>query len=296
MTIINSTETTTKKFLWTWKQSQFSITYETFGQGKPILLLPPLSTVSTRTEMAAIGQLLAPNYQVTLLDWLGFGDSDRPFINYEPAVYHQLLTDFIKNHFNLPIIIIAAGHSAGYALEMAHQHPETITSIVLIAPTYKGPLRVMGIPTAIRTTLKNLVNMPIIGHFLYYLNTTPYFLRLMYRRHVYTDESKLTPQFITDKRKITQQTGARFAPVAFVTGTLDPKSTLEEFLQLISSLKQPILTIIAEKAPPYSKKVMETIATLPNMESKSLLGTLGLAEEYSLSVTTVIKTFIAQNQ
>ena len=51
-------------------------------------------------------------------------------------------------------------------------------------PTWQGPLRVMGLPDSVRNGVKNLVRAPVIGQGLYYLNTTPSFLRLMYKRHV----------------------------------------------------------------------------------------------------------------
>lgn len=56
----------------------YGIAYETLGQGSPVLLLPAFSTVSSRTKMVGIAQILAPQFQVITLDWLGFGESDRP--------------------------------------------------------------------------------------------------------------------------------------------------------------------------------------------------------------------------
>ncbi len=283
---------TIEQFCWTWQQQEFTIIYEKLGQGKPILLLPAFSTVSSRTEMAKIAHSLAPDYQVFVLDWLGFGDSDRPCVNYQPSVYHQLLTDFVLSNFQQPITIIAAGHGSGYALQLAQNYPQSVSKIVLIAPTWKGPLRVMGLPSKMRKLIKNLVRSPIIGQFLYYLNTTPAFLRFMYRRHVYIDDTKLTPDFITHKRQITQHQGARFAPVAFVTGEIDPIEDRSQILNLIKSLSQPILTIIAQQSPPYSKTEMSAIAELSNVESIELKGTLGIYEEYPEAVTTAIRGFI----
>ncbi|WP_107667619.1 alpha/beta fold hydrolase [Cyanothece sp. BG0011] len=287
-----NTQGTINQYTWHWQNEQFQVTYETLGQGNPILLLPAFSTVSSRTEMAGIAQLLAQQYQVYLLDWLGFGDSQRPALDYNPQLYHQLLKDFVNATFQQPVIIIAAGHTVGYALELAKIAPETVSKLILIAPTWRGPLRVMGVPQSIRNSIKNLVRTPIIGQFLYYLNTTPGFLKFMYRRHVYTDSTKLTDEFISNKRNITQQKGARFAPVAFVTGTLDPIETREDFLSLIESLSQPILTIIAEQSPPYSKQEMEAINTIDQVKTVSLPGTLGISEEFSELVTENIKNFL----
>ncbi|VEP12844.1 conserved hypothetical protein [Hyella patelloides LEGE 07179] len=79
----------------------------------------------------------------------------------------------------------------------------------------------------------------------------------MYKRHVYVDETKLTPKFIAQKHQITSKPGARYAPAAFVTGALDPVADREEFLQLLESVSIPVLIILAENAPPKSKAEME---------------------------------------
>ncbi len=287
------------QFVWNYQNGSFQMTYETFGQGEPILLLPAFSTVSSRTEMAKIAQDLASDYQVTLLDWLGFGDSERPNLDYQPSLYQQLLTDFVTSCFDQSIIVIASGHASGYALRLAQTHPHLIQQIALIAPTWRGPLRVMGVNQKLRKSLKNLVRMPLIGQFLYYLNTTPSFLRFMYRRHVYVDQTKLTPDFITHKRQITQHQGARFAPVAFVTGEIDPFNNRSETLSLVASLSQPILIIIAEQAPPSSKAEMEAIAygspsanaQLPNVTAIRVSGTLGVYEEFAEEVSHAIRNF-----
>lgn len=184
---------------WHFSGKQYRIVFETIGQGNSVLLLPAFSTVSSRTEMKGIANLLATQYQVTVLDWLGFGESERPSVDYNPALFQQLLPDFIKSEFNRPIILIAAGHASGYALKFAQNNAGLISQLILIAPTWQGPLRVMGLPDGVRNGVKNLVRSPIIGQALYYLNTTPSFLRLMYKRHVYVDETRLTPEFIAQK-------------------------------------------------------------------------------------------------
>jgi pimeloyl-ACP methyl ester carboxylesterase len=292
LSIVTQEQGTVQSFVWNYQNCSFKVIYETFGLGNPVLLLPAFSTVSSRTEMTQIAQLLALNYQVTVLDWLGFGDSEKPNLDYNPEIYQQLLADFVNNCFKEPLIIIASGHASGYALKVAQTHPHLIQKIGLIAPTWRGPLKVMGIPSIIRKGLKNLVRTPILGQFLYYLNTTPAFLHFMYRRHVYVDQTKLTPDFISQKRQITQQEGARFAPVAFVTGIIDPFNERSEVLSLISGLSQPILIIIAEQSPPYSKREMEAISQLANVTTVRVSGTLGVYEEYAEEVSQEIKNFL----
>ncbi len=277
---------------WNFLDKQYRVVYETIGEGNPVLLLPAFSTVSSRTEMKAIANLLATQYRVTVLDWLGFGESQCPPVNYNPALFQNLLRDFVKSIFNSPIIIIAAGHASGYALKFAQDNPDSISQLILIAPTWQGPLRVMGLPDGVRNGVKNLVRSPVIGQGLYYLNTTPSFLRLMYKRHVYVDESKLTPEFIAQKHQITSKDGARYAPAAFVTGAIDPVANREEFWQLLESVSIPVAIILAENAPPKSKAEMEAMAELEQVQTVRLRGTLGIYEEYPEAVTEAIQNFL----
>ncbi len=283
---------TVKKYTWNWQDTEYQIAYETLGTGKPVLLLPAFSTVSTRSEMQEIARMLSSQYKVVALDWLGFGESDRPAVDYNPNLFNKLLQDFVSSVFEQPIIIMAAGHAAGYALQLANTQPEMVAKLVLIAPTWQGPLRVMGLPNTIRDGVKNLVRSPVVGQLLYYFNTTPSFLRLMYKRHVYVDEAKLTPQFIAQKHQVTQKTGSRYAPAAFVTGNLDPASSREEMLNYFRPLSLPILVVLAEQAPPQSKSEMAAMAELEPVQAVRLAGTLGIHEEYPEAIMSSIGDFL----
>lgn len=294
MTPISSTAPDTgigskvQKYLWNWQNQTLPIVYETLGEGTPVLLLPSFSTVSTREEMGELARSLASQYQVTTLDWLGFGESARPSLDYRPELYRQLLQDFVKDTFTQPIPVVAAGHAAGYALQL----PQAWSKIVLAAPTWRGPLPTMGASPQIATGLRQLVRSPILGQALYKLNTTPSFLRLMYRRHVYTDRAKLTPEFIKQKWNITQRPGARYAPAAFVTGNLDPVNSQAEFLALFQSISVPVLVVVGEQSPPKSKAEMEVLGNLTGVEIKALPGSLGLHEEYASQLGEMVEFFL----
>lgn len=281
---------TVQKYHWTWQGQTFTVAYETRGAGTPVLLLPAFSTVSTRGEMRGLAERLAVQYQVVALDWLGFGQSDRPPLDYQPAIYHQLLQDFVRDTFSSPIAVVAAGHAAGYVMQLAQQ-PSVWSRVVLVAPTWRGPLTVMGASKPLAGMVRGLVRSPLLGQALYQANTTPAFLRLMYGRHVYADKARLTPEFITQKRQITQQPGARFAPAAFVTGALDPVTSRADFLQLFQ-VSIPVIVIIGSQAPPSSTAEMEAVAAIPRIQTHTLPGTLGLHEEYAAEVATVALPFL----
>jgi pimeloyl-ACP methyl ester carboxylesterase len=286
-----------KIYNWTWQNQAYGITYEIRGAGLPLLLLPAFSTVSSRAEMQGFAEYFSPNFQVFALDWLGFGQSERPALDYTPALYQQLLQDFVTATFSQPVCVIAAGHAAGYVMHLAKQQPQLWAKIVLIAPTWRGPLPTMGAPRALATAVQQLVRLPLLGQFLYKLNTQPSFLSWMYRRHVFTDAAHLTPDFIAQKWQSTQAPGARFGPAAFVTGGLDPMLQRADYLACFHGLATPVMVLIGEQTPPKSRTEMEVLADfsdISNVRVQRYPGSLGMHEEYATTLIEAISPFLNQ--
>jgi pimeloyl-ACP methyl ester carboxylesterase len=284
------------KYQWNWQGQTLTIAYETDGVGAPLLLLPSFSTVSSRTEMSGLANCLSSQFQVTSLDFPGFGDSSRSKLDYAPPLYRQFLADFVRDIYGgVPVTIIAAGHAAGYALNLAATVSDSVSKLVLVAPTWRGPLPTMaGGQKPWLKVVRELIRTPILGQFLYQLNTTPSFLSFMYRRHVYADASKLTPELLKQKRTLTQQPGARFGAGAFVTGGLDPYLDRSEAISHLQSLSIPVLVAIGESSPPKSKAEMLAMVEVNGVVSYTLPGTLGLHEEYPLELYREILVFLVK--
>jgi pimeloyl-ACP methyl ester carboxylesterase len=281
-----------QEYIFYFENQQIRVVYETLGEGSPLLLLPAFSTVSMRTEMGEIGKLLSGNFQVVAVDFPGFGQSSRLPIQYRPEFYHEFLENFVTSVFKIPVTVIAAGHSAAYVLQLAKEKPHLFSRIVLVAPTWRGPLPTMGVNQQIAGIVRELVRSPIAGQFLYKLNTAPAFLRFMYRSHVYVNADKLTPSFMQYKWQNTQQPGARFAPAAFVTGNLDAVKNQADFLALAQSLSVPLMVVIGESSPPKSRAEMDTLAALPGVEKVTLPGSLGMHEEYPDTIVAAVQGFL----
>lgn len=277
---------------WQWLNQTLTIAYDRRGDGAPILFLPAFSTVSSRKEWETAAQVLGATYQITCVDWPGFGDSDKAAIAYNPVLYEAFLPDFVNACFDQPLTVVAAGHAAGYALHLAQLLPKQISRIVLVAPTWRGPLPTMGASKAVASGVERVVRSPLIGQFLYYLNTRPPFLKWMYSRHVFAEAQHLTPEFMAQKYVTTQQRGARFGPAAFVTGGLDPVTNRGAFLQLFAQLRAKCLVITSEDSPPKSKAEMEALSDVSAVQIQSHPGSLGLHEEYGTEVAHVIKAFL----
>lgn len=284
------------EYLFSFQNQQIRIIYESLGKGSPLLLLPAFSTVSMRSEMGEIGKQLSPYFQVFAVDWPGFGQSERPAVNYNSVLYHKFLQDFVTSVFNTPVTVVAAGHSAAYVLQLALKTPTVFSRIVLVAPTWRGPLPTMGANQQIAGVVRELVRSPILGQGLYKLNTAPSFLRLMYRRHVYVNADSLTPSFIQHKWRNTQQPGARFAPAAFVTGNLDAVDNRSDFLAQAQGLPVPLMVVIGESAPPKSRAEMDALAALPGVQTVTIPGSLGMHEEFPDAVVEAVKGFLLPHE
>ncbi|QLE41522.1 alpha/beta hydrolase [Nostoc sp. C052] len=284
-----------QEYLWNWENQQLRVVYETLGKGSPLLLLPAFSSVSTRLEMGELAKLLAPHFQVVAIDWPGFGESSRPSLNYRPEIYQHFLEDFVKAVFNTPVTVVAAGHTASYVLQLAVKSA-AFSKIILLAPTWRGPLPTMGASQQIAGFVRELVRSPILGQALYKLNTAPSLLSFMYRRHVFTDAAKITPSFIEKKWQTTQQPGARFASAAFVTGNLDAVHAQSDFLGLVQSLTVPLMVVIGESSPPKSREEMNALVALPGVRSVVIPGSLGLHEEYPAVVLEAIQDFLFSSE
>jgi pimeloyl-ACP methyl ester carboxylesterase len=284
-----------QRFSWNWQGRPVEAVYETLGRGPPVLLLPAFSTVSSREEMRPLAsRVAASGFACTLIDWPGFGSSTRGRLDDGPALYHRFLADFVAATMPDGASVIAAGHASGYALALGHARSGLWRRLVLLAPTWRGPLpTAMGPHPRAYALVRSLVRAPAIGEALYRVNTHPRVISMMYRRHVYANPELVTPQFVAAKRAFARQPGARFASVAFVTGALDPVPDRQSFLALLTPPSAPTLILCGTATPPKSKSEMAAIAAGPDIEVKWMPGSLGLHEESAEAISEPIAAFLA---
>jgi pimeloyl-ACP methyl ester carboxylesterase len=182
------------------------------GSGPVVLLLPALSSISTRGEMRALQECLARRYSTFCIDWPGFGDQARPPVDWTPDVYSTFLSFLLTSVVAQPHAIIAAGHAAGFALKQVAS--ETPPRLVLIAPTWRGPLPTMvGGHRPFFDRLCHLVDAPGLGPFIYWLNVNPFVVRRMGAGHVFVDRAFLAGERLREKLAVVRAPGARFASV-----------------------------------------------------------------------------------
>jgi pimeloyl-ACP methyl ester carboxylesterase len=265
------------------------------GAGPTVLLLPALSSISTRREMRPLQERLARSFTTVAVDWPGFGERPKPFVDWRPEIYESFLRHLVSHVVPNPFAAIAAGHAAGYALKHFAEHEHAAARLVLLSPTWRGPLPTMaGGDRAFFSRIPRAFDLPVLGAMLYGLNVNRVVVAMMARGHVYADPRWLRGRRMAEKLAVTRAPGARHGSVRFVTGRLDPFRSREEQSNVVRRIAVPMLNVFAENAPAKSRLEMEALAGLPNVKTIRLPeGKLSFYEEFPKETAEVIGAFLA---
>jgi pimeloyl-ACP methyl ester carboxylesterase len=285
----------TREFRWSWQGQEIPLGLDEAGNGPLVVLLPALSSISTRSEMHPLMARLSPRFRAVALDWPGFGAGARPPLRWTPDALSAFLRHALPALGECPRAVVAAGHAATYILYHAARQKGFIDRLVLLAPTWRGPLPTMaGGERGFFAGIRRLIETPLLGPLLYRLNVSSFVVRRMVAGHVYSDPAWLAGERLIDKRKVTKSKGARFASVAFVTGGLDRIASRAEFLALAGSAGVPILLIRGNQTPARSLAEMEALAQLPGVQTARLeRGKLSVHEEFPDEVFAAMQPFLA---
>ncbi len=275
---------------WSWNGAEVILGQTRLGSGPRALLLPALSSISTRAELAPLQVRLADRFATVSTDWPGFGDRPRPRVDWTPAILGDFLAFALREVCPDPALIVAAGHAAGYVLRHAARNPGCAGRLVLVAPTWRGPLPTMiGARRPWFASVRRLVDMAVVGLLLYRLNVSRPVIRRMAAGHVYADRGWLTADRLRQKLAVTSAPGARHASVRFVTGALDPFASRAEFLAAARACALPILFIYGAETPPRSKAEIEALNVIEGVSLVELpTGKLSVHEEFPDQVAAAI--------
>ena len=179
--------------IWSWEGQEIRVGYDRLGVGPTVVLLPALSSISTRREMQPLQERLASDFSTIAIDWPGFGNEPRPPIPWQPSAYAAFLRYVLTHVAAHPLATVAAGHAASYVLSVAATSPNSAGMLCLIAPTWRGPLpTMMGGRRRLGEWVARASDLPVLGQLLYRLNVNPAMVRMMARGHVYADPDWLT--------------------------------------------------------------------------------------------------------
>jgi pimeloyl-ACP methyl ester carboxylesterase len=182
-------------------------------------LLHSLNAVASTYELKPIAEHLAAETDRPLyaVDWLGFGRSARPAIEYSPTVFTEQLYQVLDALPARPADLVALSLGCEYAAQMALQAAPWVRRLVLVSPTgftaARGPsgLARIGLALAGPSGLFELFFARL---------TRRASLREFYKRQVFLEPGAVPDALIDYAATTARIQGAHHAPRRFVQGRL----------------------------------------------------------------------------
>ena len=195
------------------------------GEGRTVLLLHSFNAAGTGIELAPLAARLAEHRRVVLLDWLGFGTSDRPDAAYGWALYGEQLEHMRVASLQpgeTSVDVVALSLPGQYVVVAAAEHPDRFGRIVLISPTGFG--RFKGDAGRTSRNIYRFLRRTGIGRLLFAILARRQVIR-WFLRQTFADPEQVPGDYERYCWRTGQQPGAFLAPLAFVSGVLnDPRA------------------------------------------------------------------------
>jgi pimeloyl-ACP methyl ester carboxylesterase len=193
------------------------------GGSAPIVLLHSLGPGHDVSEWEAAAEILAERAAVYALDLPGWGRSDAPAA-YRPGAYVEALEDFLTEVVREPAVVVAAGLSAAYALEVAAGRPELVRALGLVGPQgleadagRQGWLERSG-----RAGARRLASLPLVGLTALDLATSRAALTRHLRQEVYAAPERVDAALVEHHYRGSHLPLARRTLSAYLAGCLRP--------------------------------------------------------------------------
>ena len=190
------------------------------GSKPPLVFVHGIGAGSSSFMWRKNFDALAQDFQVFAIDLLGFGFSDKP-VNapYSADLYVELITDFIREVCGYPVTLIASSLGAAYAVRIADEHPELVSSLVLNAPAGGESFR--NRPGMAGAAFYGLLQSPVLGTSFHNVMASERSIRDYARRHLFYDHRRVTDRLVAHLYATSHQSGAQHAMAAFVAGYLN---------------------------------------------------------------------------
>lgn len=256
-----------------WKQGR--VVFQHLGEGDPLLLVHSFGPGHSGREWRRTAERLAQNYRVYALDLLGWGQSDKPSIPYDAALYIELLRDFLDNVIGDRATIVAAGLPAAYAVRLAAEEPALVRALGLVVPG--GVETHERTPEARDAMIGRLLKLPLLGTSAMNLYTSRSAIYGYLRREVYASPSVVDDDAVEEHYRLSHLPGAHEVLIAYVTGQLnhsvrDALERLEVPVWLAwgrRAMNPPVETadLWLRHLPDAELDVLEQCGVLPHAES-----------------------------
>lgn len=161
-----------------WKEG--NIFYIKKGKGSPLLLIHDTDSRSSGEEWSKIIKRLSKTHTLYIIDLLGCGRSDKPALQYTNYMYVQIITAFVKDVIKDIPDVVATNLSAAPVIMASAMNKNLFKKIILINPVSLQQLK--QVPDKSSKFRQNVINLPIIGTFIYNKLMSPLKIDFVFRR------------------------------------------------------------------------------------------------------------------
>ncbi len=181
-----------------------------------MLLVHSVNAAASAYEMEPLFEQLTQQRPVFALDLPGYGHSTRGDRAYTPQLMADAITKALKS-IEGPAHVVALSLSSEFAARAAIRHPERFSSLTLISPTgFGNPGAQPSIGGVLRVPLWSQALFDVIAS----RRSIEFFLSRSFNGPV--DQGMVEHAYRTS-----HQPGARFAPIAFLSGELFSRDAVE---------------------------------------------------------------------
>lgn len=166
--------------------------YTKKGNGTPLLLIHDTDVSSSSFEWYKLIKKLEKNHTVYTIDLIGCGRSDKPALTYTNYLYVQLIISFVHDVIGTSTDVIASQYSSTFTLMANQLDAELFDHIILINPP--SIKNVQGTITTANKIMKDIMELPLIGTFVYNLTHKRFDIDTAFRQRYYKK-----PQLILGK-------------------------------------------------------------------------------------------------
>ena len=247
--------------------------------GRPLVLVHSINAAASAYEMRPLFERFRGQRPVYALDLPGFGFSERSDRVYSPMLYTSALLDLLEAIRERGEVadVVALSLGSEFAARAALRRPELVHSLALISPTGLTARAQMNRSERASTNetgdrLYRLFRVPLWSQAFYdLLASRPsirYFLKMSFVGE--PDHDLLDYAYAT-----AHQPGARFAPLAFISGRLFSPDIREAVYERLAI---PVLALYDRDAFVRFDMLPNVLERNPNWRSTRLIPSKGLPQ------------------
>jgi len=261
---------------------------DTTGGGRPLVLVHSINACASAKEMQPIFEAERGARPVFAIDLPGFGRSERGDRAYTPALMAEALLAVLRDVAPQGADVVALSLGSEIAALAATLSPDLVHALVVISPTGLGARR-KALPKRERSRniAAEILGVELIGKALFAALRTRASVRYyLGKSFVGAPDPNLVDYAVISARA----PGARFAPIAFLSGSLFTPDALHSIYDRVSC---PVLVLYDQDPYVDFAELRRFLVGKPRWHAQRIAGTLGLPHfERGPSTRATIDAFL----